>query len=345
MSVQVQEISRRTSPGLAFDQTVPKKLVHKHALDQVFVTGWEELPDRTLVAAVLPRAHGLYCEYPVEDRLPDIALITEVCRQACFLVAHTRFDVPFADNRYQFLLQELETRLADPELLPPARPVELVAECTIEETRRRGGELTALVWRFRVSDRSGEVHVADARMRMVWIDRGDWRRMRDSMRRGRRLSVAEGGRRLAPGTVTARSVGRRNQDNVALQTVTQDEQGFHAEVRADLQHPVLFDHPIDHIYAMVQLEATRQLAVSAHARTRDLPAAELELASCAARFVSVAEFDLPLRLDLPRPVGTGDRSGELEHAVRLSQGDRLVSEFRLTTRPRRVYPERPAAGH
>ena len=342
MSVQVQEISRPTSPGLAFDQTVPRQLVHKHAPDEVFLTGWEELPDRMLIAAVLPRTHGLYCEFPAEDRLPDLALVTEVCRQACFLVAHARFGVPFADDRHQFLLQELETRTVAPEHLLPGRPVELLLECAVEETRHRGAELSGLVWRFRVTDRGGEVHVADSRLRMTWVDRRDWHRMRDAMRRGRGLPAAEDPQPVVPGTVPAHAVGRRNQDNVALRYVAHDDGAFHAEVRPDRRHPVLFDLPAGQIDATVQLEAARQLATHAHARTRDLPPAELELSACSARFVSVAESDLPLRLDLARPVGTGDRTGRLDHTVTLRQGARLVSEVRLTTRPRRVHTARPA---
>ncbi len=324
-------------PGLTFDHPVHRKLVHKHALDAAFVTGWECLPDRVLIAAVLPRAHSLYCEFPVEDRLPDIALITEVCRQACFVVAHTKFDVPVSGNQFQFLLEELETQLADIENLPPGRPIELLVECTIEETRRRGAALTALVWKFRVTDRSGDVHVADVRMRMVWIDRSDWRRMRDSMRRGRGLPESSVQQRLALGEVSAESVGRRNQDNVALQSVVSDGSVFRAQARADLRHPVLFDHPIDHVYAMVQLEACRQLALYAHARTSGSAADELELSGCSARFHSVAEFEVPLCLTDESPAEASDESGERQHEIRLQQGERLVSEFRLTTRSRRTY--------
>ncbi|MFI7221288.1 AfsA-related hotdog domain-containing protein [Micromonospora maritima] len=321
--------------GLDFAQTVHKKLVHKHAIDEAFVTGWECRDDSVLLTAVLPRAHTLYCEFPVEDRLPDIALITEVCRQSCFVVAHTKFDVPVVNNRYQFLLQNIETSLFDLDKLPPARPVELLVECTIEETRRRGQELSALVWRFRVTDPTRQVHVADVLMRMTWIDRGDWRRMRNSMRRGRGLPEQIDSPALAEGRVTPEQVGRRNIDNVVLQDIVADGAGYRAQARVDRRHPVLFDHPIDHVYAMVQLETCRQLSLFVQSRHDGVAASEVEVSGFAVRFESVAELDLPLTLAHQGPVTGPD--GRLTHPIRLEQGGRLVSEFTLTTQPRRAY--------
>jgi 2-oxo-3-(phosphooxy)propyl 3-oxoalkanoate synthase len=321
------------SPGLTFDRTVHRKLVHKHALDEAFVTGFEVRDDSVLLAAVLPRAHSLYCEFPAEDRAPDIALITEVCRQSCFVVAHTKFEVPFTDNRYQFLLQDIECELTGIGELGPERPVEIVVECTIEEIRRRKSEISALVWRFRVTDRARELHVADLRMRMMWIDRGDWRRMRDHMRGGRGLPIViEAAPPPAPGVAPA-EVGRQNRDNVVLQNVSTDGSSFVAQARVDRRHPVLFDHPIDHVYAMVQLEACRQLGLYAHAAKSGFAAGDLELAGFSSRFVSVAELDLPLTITDDCTAAAGG-TAESNHKVRLTQGDRLVSEFTLVTRPR-----------
>jgi 2-oxo-3-(phosphooxy)propyl 3-oxoalkanoate synthase len=326
-----------TGPGLSFEQTVTRKLVHKHALDEVFITGWRVDSHVTLLTAVLPRAHAFYTEFPAEDRLPDLALLTEVCRQACFVVAHTRYEVPVVDNRYQFLLQEIESAFVAVRQLPPDRPVELLVECTIDESRRRGSELSALVWRFRVMDRSGEVHVAAVRMRMTWIDRGDWRRMREAMRRGRGLPSTPAPAPLAPAEVSPVLVGRRNQDNVVLQRIEASDASFRALARVDRRHPVLFDHPIDHVYAMIQLEASRQLAVYAHTERTSQLAEEIELCAVDSRFISVAELDLPLILTGSTVSGNGTADGELAHKLELRQENRLVSEVRLTTRPRTTY--------
>lgn len=324
--------------GLSFDHTVHRKLVHKHALDEAFITGWQLDGDGVRLAAVLPRAHALYNEFPAEDRVPDLAVITEVCRQACFVVAHTKFAVPVIDNTFQFLLQEINSSFLEVERLPKHRPIELIVDCTIEQTRRRGRELSALVWRFHVTDRSGEVPVADVRMRMVWIDRGDWRRMRDSMRRGRGLPIEPGWPQPPAAGLPPDQVGRRNVDNVALQTVDANDierSGYQALARIDSRHPVLFDHLIDHVYAMVQLEACRQLGLHVHARAAGVAPAEIELAGFTAEFHTVAELDLPVHLYGTVPQAGSD--GMLTHRVQVCQGERQNSSFTLTTRPRRHF--------
>ncbi|MEK3885140.1 AfsA-related hotdog domain-containing protein [Paenibacillus sp. PL2-23] len=316
----------------SFNQTVPKEYVHKYALDEVFITSWAHVGDQMILGAVLPRAHSLYCEFPAEDRSPDIALITEVCRQSCFVVAHTKFEIPVQGNRFQFLLEELEVELVEVSSLPSKRPIELLVECSIEEMKRRGSEVSSLVWVFTVWDREGKVRVAKSRMKMVWIDRLDWHRMHTHMRNGRDLNTTIEARSVLPSEVSPKDVGRQNRDNVALQSVTSSEGEFQAIARVDTRHPVLFDHPIDHVYAMVQLEVSRQLAIYIDAKMRNVSPEELEVFAFKAKFTSVAELDLPLALCEEKPdLLTGERDAMVHHIL-FQQGGRTVSKCQLSTR-------------
>ncbi|MDG4810867.1 AfsA-related hotdog domain-containing protein [Micromonospora sp. WMMD1120] len=322
-----------STEDIGYAQTLPRKLVHKWGFDQVFLTSYASTGENeTVLGASLPRSHGFYCEFPTEDRTPDLALLIEVCRQACFVVAHTQFGVPVDGNNFQFLLKELSGEFVDTTVFRQGPPTELTVRCRIERIWRRGDVPSGLVWAFTV--RVGDVVVATSRMRQTWIDRPTWRTMRVALRAGRGLPEQTVISIPPPSRLAPADVGRVNPANVVLEEVTEDGKDVVATVRADIRHPVLFDHPIDHLYAMVQMEACRQLSLLAGARRLGVPATDLEMCGVSAEFVSVAEFDLPtvVRARMAEPVTTEGRT-RLSVELEITQGERLVSTFTLAVRP------------
>ncbi|AUY53121.1 AfsA-related hotdog domain-containing protein [Streptomyces sp. CB01881] len=321
--------------AIAHRQTIPRELVHKWSIDEVFITDFSVTSDREMLMGVqLPRAHSFYCEYPLQNHQPDLALLVEVCRQACFVVAHSQFGIPVEGNDYQFLFQELDARLADEKPLDTTRPVNAVLESTVEREWRRGRVLSGLLWNFVI--RVDGAKVADVRIRMTWIKRTTWREMRNFMRKGRELPIQLVFPEPPTTTVSPQEVGRVNPENIVLADLALADDVSTATVRADIRHPVLFDHPIDHIFGMVQLEAARQLALATISRRTGTPAAELEMTACATSYTSVAEFDLPT--ELRARVGTEDDPAKTYLGTPLTidvvQGARPVSRFDLRVRAR-----------
>ena len=320
-----------SAPAVDYAQSLPRKLVHKWGLDQVFLTSSRATGEHeTVLGAVLPRSHGFYCEFPIGDRAPDLALLIEVCRQACFVVAHTRYEVPVEGNVYQFLLKELSGEYVDTRPLEHRdQPIQLEVRCTVERVWRRGSVPSGLIWAYTLH--AGDTLVARARMRQTWIDRTTWREMRVALRTGRGLPPQTVVPVVAPSKLTPAEVGRINPANVVLEQASRVEGGYAATIRADIRHPVLFDHPIDHIYAMVQLEACRQLSLFAYAGEFGVAASDVQLCAASASFLSVAEFDMPtvLHAVCGEPVDTGQGT-ELPLRIEIRQKDRLVSEFAVT---------------
>lgn len=321
---------------LTFSQTVPKALVHKWSIDQVLITDFEVTSDTQMrLSAQLPRAHSLYCENMTLRRNPDFAGLVEICRQACFVVAHEQFRIPLTGKSYQFLFQQLDATI----LMPPAemndaaevlRPSHVIVECDIERQWKRGGDPSGLIWAFRI-ERDDRQELARVRIRQTWIERSKWRDMRRIMRRDRGLPSEAVLQIPGPSALAPMSVGRNNPDNVALSAIQRSRDGYDAIARVDIRHPVFFDHPIDHVYAMVQTEACRQLALYCVADRGLSKASELEISRCEAHFLSVAEFDMPLRL----AARTIDRRPEEDTriAITLLQNERKVSEFTIHIRP------------
>ncbi|WP_413803251.1 AfsA-related hotdog domain-containing protein [Streptomyces iranensis] len=314
-------------------QTITRELVHKWSIDEVFITDFEPISeDRMALGAQLPRAHGFYCEYPLQNRQPDLALLVEICRQACFVVAHQQFGVPVEGNNYQFLFQELDAELVNKRPLDTTRPVNAVVDSAVERVWKRGNMVSGLLWRFVVQ--ANEEKLAVIRIRMTWIERTKWREMRVFMRRGRSLPSELKMPDPPTTSLTPQEVGRVNPENIVLADLSYDDEVSTATIRADIGHPVLFDHPIDHIYGMVQLEAARQLAVATISRRTGTPASEIRMTACATSFTSVAEFDLPT--ELRARVGSADDPAK-KHlgtplTIEVSQQGRVASRFDLHAR-------------
>ncbi|HEX6358892.1 AfsA-related hotdog domain-containing protein [Actinophytocola sp.] len=315
-------------------QILPKALVHKDGFDDVFLTSFAVRgPRESVMGATLPRSHGFYNEFLVSNRVPDLATLVEICRQACFVVAHEQFDVPLGGpSDAKFLMKELSGEFVDTTPFDTDEPVNVAVDCVVEHLARRSGQISALVWAFTV--RVGEVVVGRARMAQSLMGRSVWGQMRTRLRTGRGLPAKMGAvSSPGPSELAPAEVGRLNPENVLLTAVSEADDGYRASIRADLRHPVMFDHPADYIFAMVQLEATRQLSLVAASRRLGLPATGLEMCGVTAEYLAVADFDLPTVLHARLSAEQPDGTGHVRFDVDAIQQDRRVSSFELTVRP------------
>lgn len=314
-------------------QILPKKLVHKDGFDDVFLTSFVAQGEReSLMGATLPRSHRFYCERPVGSRVVDLATLIEICRQACFVVAHEQFDVPLGGAQdAKFLMRELSAEFVDTTPFDTDAPVNVTVHCESEATSRRRAEVSALVWDFTV--RADDIVVARARMAQTLMSRKVWGQLRGRQRTERGLPTS-----MAPvpppepSALAPADVGRIDPDNVLLAAVSELGGRYRAALRADLRHPVMFDHPADYVFAMVQLEASRQLALVAGARQLGRPATKLEMSEVSAEYVSVTEFDAPTVLQAKVAEKAADGS-HVRLNVEVTQFGKRVSAFGLTVRP------------
>jgi hypothetical protein len=95
------------------------------------------------------------------------------------------------------------------------------------------------------------------------------------------------------------------------------------EVRSDLNHPVLFDHRVDHLPGMVLVEAMRQAACLATGWP------ELLVTGLSSRFDRYVEFDQPC---LVRAEAGPAALGGTPVRVVLEQGGGTVAEGELMVR-------------
>lgn len=327
----------QASARLPFEGTLSKALVHKVSIDQVLLTDYEAQGEKgTLLYAQLPRSHGFYCEHLVDAKRFDLVALVEICRQACFVVAHTQFGVALEGNNYQFLFQELDASL----LVERAavfqkfggQSIQLVVKSTIErEWKKSNGVTYGLLWFYSLQTVDG-MEVAHIRIRQTWLERGKWREIRQIMKRERDIAPdmeipAAPATELKPG-----AVARINPHNIVLHSLQHREDGsYQAMARIDTRHPVLFDRATEHIYAMIQIEVSRQLALYAVADTLGVDAVELDVWKCHSTFETVGELQLPTKAEARVQVDQRDQLNATVF-ITISQQDRAISIFEVGVR-------------
>ena len=271
--------------GLSFDRGVPRQLVHKAAVEQVLVTDFLDLGQWEFACAgQAPRAHA-YFNDTLSDSY-DTLMLLESGRQAFIRAVHELVGVP---RTSQFVFSELDMSVRDREILRVgAEPAMLVWQARLSDAREIRGELAAM--RAAAELYVDGLHCLDIAGSGAFVNPRIYRLLR---RRSLRAGPADPPPHAS--RVDPRSVGRRLSANVVIDAVVSQDGGCSADVVVDEQHATFFDHPLDHVPAMLLVEAMRQTALSAASQTHDLKVSEAAVIGCRVEYGRYAELDARLR--------------------------------------------------
>ena len=262
---------REELPVLSFERTVARRYVHRQSIAEVFLTDWAELPEpnRFAIAAQWPRSHGFY---RAKDGRYDPMLLAETLRQAAIYLAHTRYRVPL--NR-RFIMQNIHVRAHLDALRVGLSTADVTTDTTLSSLVYRGEMLTSfrIELRYWLAGREiGSASGVAVALPPSAYTRARW---------GNSGPHTPGPARCGTATPPA-LVGQVDERDVVLGLPTVRGEW---ELRVDVTHPVLFDHPLDHLPGMLLLEVLRQGAFAA----LEVPDAHLE--SIDAVFHRFAELD------------------------------------------------------
>lgn len=305
---------------------VPRESVHKTAAREVFLRDAARRGDaRFTVSAVWHRDHFLaHHGGPVSDPV----VLAETARQAAIHLSHRFFDVPF-DRA--FVLSRLAVDLDEPLPPVPSTPLGLGldAHCVRHtEKRRTAFELRAVA---RVAGR------AAGRALVRW-EVMEQRRYAVLRRRGTPAAGAAAGPADDTGALPLRpgQVGQRHGHDVFL--AADAERADRWWLRLPPDHPVVFDHPSDHIPGMAFVEAFRQ-AVTASAPDARAGTTLRRLRSLDVEFTSFGEPELPVLISADHPDASGTPT-----LTRATQAGREVARARLGHAPAVARAVRAGAG-
>jgi 2-oxo-3-(phosphooxy)propyl 3-oxoalkanoate synthase len=288
----VEATDERSVDLLGFEQTVPASLVHKHALEQVFITDWMKGPTEDVlctIAAQLPLAHARFSDGT--SGYHDLLCIAEVVRQGGLISAAKVLEIP-ADR--QFLLRELRVAI-DP--LERNRRVPECSRMLISQDAsrsavkmRRGGNVAGGKMHARLSiggEPSGMCEVVG-----LWLPDEMY-----SSFRGSAGGASNGAGEPADDTTDlsrepepASGKGPANTAVGTLEAIDGEPRGYRGALLVDQSDATFFDHPLDHIPGLLMLEAMQQSAVAAVCRERSLESERVAVRSLDVTFSRIAEL-------------------------------------------------------
>ncbi|MGW3952337.1 ScbA/BarX family gamma-butyrolactone biosynthesis protein [Streptomyces sp. NPDC004752] len=290
--------------------TVPKEYVHRASIAEVMLTDWKRHHDgHFTVAAQWPRGHSFFTAV---QGCHDPLIAAETIRQAGILLCHTEFGVPLD---HHFLLSRLKVSVLPDGLLIGSAPACIDLRIVISGTRQQRGRLTA--GRLETVLRRDGRTVATGSAAFTCASPAVYRRLR-----GR--SVDRGHAPLPLTTaLPPQTVGRLLPMDVVL-SPTDETNRF--QLRLDIRHPILFDHPVDHAPGMALIEAARQ------ATTATLGRVSLPLC-IETDFMRYAELDAPCYLEAQRVPGEEPDRNESVRVTGYQGQEKVYSSTVTVPRP------------
>ena len=243
---------------LTTDRTVSRDLLHRWSLSEVFLTGYHRLDEtRFAAAAQLPLSHGYFRDRVVAEDVYDPLQVLEAGRQAMTYGAHVHQLLP---RDTAFLVRSWRLELASRAALRCGdRPGELRIEAAVER-HARGGQVRRLG--FAMTLELDGRDVGELVMDIGCAPAEQYLALR-RMQRGRDIATAfalPAGPAGRP--VTPSDVDRRHPANVVLDGLRAEADALHAWLSPrTYRNRSMYDHPYDHVPAMVLSEAASQLGL------------------------------------------------------------------------------------
>ncbi|WP_307792527.1 ScbA/BarX family gamma-butyrolactone biosynthesis protein [Streptomyces verrucosisporus] len=231
----------------ALTTTVAREYVHRAAFSEVFLTGWNKVEKDTFtVTAQWPRSHSFYTtEHGVHDPL----LLCETLRQSGLLLSHTAYEIPFG---YQISWSRLQYAANAQALRAQNTPAEIELHVACTDIRYHRSLAASMTMHIEAVRDGSLLSVATIAFGLHSP------RVYERLRSGRcdaALMSAEAPTPVPP--VAGELTGRLRPQDVVLSPTAED---WRWQLRVDTTHPVLFDHPVDHVPGMLLLEGVRQAA-------------------------------------------------------------------------------------
>jgi 2-oxo-3-(phosphooxy)propyl 3-oxoalkanoate synthase len=284
-------VIRLSDAPLSYQSTVPRSLVHRSAVSEVFVTDLVPLSaQRFLAAAQLPLTHAYYNDHRQPLPCFDPVLILEAARQAGIAGA----TLIGLSSDIQMMVGSFTLRLDEPGPLSyPRRPGELRIENSFEAVRvRRGGRVRRGLVRqaLALDGQPIGAHV----MECQFVSLTEHQALRRVMRQTPAPTTANFPAGPVPDHVPAHEVGRTDQRNVVLAGLSRASGRVSARVAPRFDNRALFDHTYDHLPAMTLTEAARQLALVAVRHETGTMPDPAQIGVITGVFERFAELDSPV---------------------------------------------------
>ena len=309
-------------------------IVHRRSRAETFVTSMSDTrrddQGRLVVSvgAQIARAHPVHGDHlGAQSGRVDLLQLMETCRQGAIASAHLNYGAPLD---HTFIVRRFGGDFAGDAPFHIGRPLEVIVDIVSERergTRDGDNRIVGLDVDFTIAGQAREP-MATFSGSYTWMAPADYAELRASARR--EAGFAQAAPPLAPcASIEPGDVLREVSANAVISPGGD-------RLVVDPSHPVHFDHSLDHVPGMLQLEGARQASLLSIASS---DRANWHMTSIDAAFRGFGELDESLNMETTKhdaPAGTS-----LGTRVQLRQRDRLISDVFVGLR--RAEPQAPGA--
>ncbi|GHE12675.1 AfsA-related hotdog domain-containing protein [Streptomyces alanosinicus] len=316
---------------LTTQRTLARRLVHRSALAEVFLTDFRSVDELTFhAAAQLPPRHFYYSDHTTRVAMHDPLAVFEAVRQMLLCAMHLQHDAG-PDTKSITATASLE--ITDPEPLRRSGALDLTLLGGVLLEKKYEGATSRVVHRVRVlvDGRETGVITVDTAQRPNDV----YEKLRHSHRTTpppmSDTLPATGAGALPPVWL----VGRERAENVVVQDARTEDGALVTELRVPAAHPSMFDHAQDHVPGPVMMEAARQASLLLAADHQGLSPSSFHLDYVSAEYLRFAELDSPIAVVtrlMPNPVSEGqwtevsfEQDGAAVARMRVRLGSALAS--------------------
>jgi hypothetical protein len=280
--------------ALETSRTVDRRLVHRAALSEVFLTGFRSVDAQTFRgAAQVPPRHFYYGDHLSRPAVHDPLAVFESVRQMLLAATHLQHGAGTGTKAITAQATLDITRLAP--LLHRGGPLDLDLRGYVVLEKTYQGAVSRVVHEVRVDTADGRT-AGTVRVDTALRPDDVYGELRMSHRTGPPphsgdLPVT------APGEpVGTYLVGRTDPGNVVLARRSDEggNQPFSALLHVPVRHPSMFDHPQEHVPGPVLMEAARQAVLLLAGEQLGLSPDGLSLTYLHAEYLRFAELDSEL---------------------------------------------------
>ena len=279
--------------GLSFEESIPKLLVHKNSLDNVFLTDIKHHGESWfLCGGRVPKTHCFF-NRGGRSAASDLLFYVEMGRQASIAISHSFFNLSFD---HAFVFDQSEITLLEPtwRSTKQRRRDCIAIEVKIREKEwRPNGAISRLVADYAYYD--DEEQFLSAKGAWSMQTAALFQRLR---RLSNRSALAGHENESSGPAVTASSCDSKVEPNAVISPPERNGSGadFTARLIVDPNHPFFFDHPCDHVPGMLLIEGCGQLAGQAVAQLSGKSLNDLLLHRSGLHFMQFAECHLPIKM-------------------------------------------------
>jgi len=237
----------RAGRVLQWDRTIDRGLVHRDSIAEVLLTDLIKVGETDfLVAAQWPRSHRVY--RPDRIGRHDPMLILESIRQAGLAVSHFGFGVGFDQQSLMRDVSFVLDQRTEPRALLRSTNIAITAGC--RDVITRGGRLRGMT--LDLSFAADDLHFATGGGTIRWISAQSYAALR--ARGGTRLDWDQ----LRWSTTAAPRLPSAIRADADGLLAAESRPGPRRRLVVPLDHPVYFDHALDHAPGMLLIDAAWQ---------------------------------------------------------------------------------------